>query len=218
MIRKNQKNIETISLCNDKSKVDAKGEISVKKVISIILTVVIIITSITAAAMFSSVQNPILEGVRFAVFFVASSRTDIEKKSFKENYDSYNTVVEYLQTVIDEHPEENSFCFSVHHGSAKENIKLVKINLMKDNEIFEISEEVAEALAVIDKAFSKMGYCLETISIKNGCISFNTIDRYCLVYSESGVENVKERFKQNSDITVKKIQKNWYHVFTGFVL
>lgn len=217
MIRKNQKNIETISLCNDKSKVDAKGEISVKKVISIILTVVIIITSITVAAMFSSVQNPILDGVRFAIFFVASSRTDIEKKSFKENYDSYNTVVEYLQTVIDEHPEESSFCFVI-HGSAKENIELVKINLMKDNEIFEISEEVAEALAVIDKAFSKMGYDLDAIVIKNGCISFNTIDRYCLVYSESGAENVKERFKQNSDITVKKLQKNWYNVFTGFVL
>lgn len=187
-----------------------------KKAISLILTFIIILSSITALAIFTSVQNPIFDGVRFAIYFVASGKTDTEKKSFKQNMDSYNTVVEYLKNIIEEHPEESRFCFTI-DDSLKDNIELLKISETEDNEIFEISQEVADALIIIDSAFKKMGYTFETIIIDNGSVCFNSIDGYSLVYSENGVESVRKIYKQHSDITVKRLQKNWYHTFTRFV-
>lgn len=142
---------------------------------------------------------------------VAYARTESERTSFKNYVNSYNTVIKYLQTVIKENPTESYICLGV-DGSAKEDITLS--NATKNGEILNISEEVADALAIIKNAYSSLGYEFDAIRIKDSCIAFDSIDgRYSLVYAEGGIENVKKIYGQDSNIEVRKLQGNWYHKF-----
>lgn len=162
-----------------------------KTVLAIILSLIAVISAITVK--------------------VAYARTESERTSFKNYIDSYNTVVKYLQTVIEENPTENYICLGV-DGSAKENVTLS--NATKNGEMLDISEEVAEALAIIKNAYSGLDYELDVIRMKDGCISFDSIDgRYSIVYTEGGIENAKKIYDQDSNVKVRKLQENWYHKF-----
>ena len=84
--------------------------------------------------------------------------------------------------------------------------------MMSNGRVLEINEDVANALSVIKSAFSDMGYKLDTIRIKNGCISFDTIDgQYSLVMAIDEATNINSIIKENTNAKIKKAQDNWYH-------
>lgn len=141
--------------------------------------------------------------------FNASSKTDSQDESLKNNIDSYNTIVKYLQTVIEENSMESYICLGV-DGYTKEDIILSFAS--KDGELLEMNEEVANALAIIKEAFSALGYKLDTIRIKDGYISFDTIDgQYSLVYALDETININSISHGDSNSNFKKAQDNWYH-------
>ena len=79
-------------------------------------------------------------------------------------------------------------------------------------EILEISEDVANALSIIKSAFSDMGYKLDTIKIKDGYISFDTIDgQYSLMFALDEATSINSIDNKDEKVTAAKAQDNWYH-------
>lgn len=146
-------------------------------------------------------------------FSVFPNKTSIAKDSLKNNIDSYNTVVEYLTTLIEENSIDDYICFGI-DGSTKKNIVLSVAT--ENGEILEMNSDVATALSVIKSAFyDDMGYTLDTIRIKGGCIFFDTIDgQYSLILAVDENVNVNSLRKENTDAEIKKDQDNWYHKFS----
>lgn len=141
--------------------------------------------------------------------FNSSNETNIADSSLKSNIDSYNIVTKYLITVIEENSTDDYICLGI-DGYTKEDISLSFAS--RNGEILEINEDVANALSVIKSAFSDMGYKLDTIRIKNGCISFDTIDgQYSLVMAIDEATNINSIIKENTNAKIKKAQDNWYH-------
>lgn len=141
--------------------------------------------------------------------FSSSNETNIANSSLKSNIDSYNIVIKYLITIIEENSTDDYICLGI-DGYTKEDIVLSFAS--RNGEILEINEDVANALSVIKSAFSDMGYKLDTIRIKNGCISFDTIDgQYSLVMAIDEATNINSIIKENTNAKIKKAQDNWYH-------
>lgn len=141
--------------------------------------------------------------------FNSSNETNIADSSLKSNIDSYNIVIKYLITIIEENSTDDYICLGI-DGYTKEDIVLSFAS--RNGEILEINEDVANALSVIKSAFSDMGYKLDTIRIKDGCISFDTIDgQYSLVMALDEAANNNSISKEDTNAKIKKAQDNWYH-------
>lgn len=145
--------------------------------------------------------------------FNSSNETNIADSSLKSNIDSYNIVTNYLITVIEENSTDDYICLGI-DGYTKEDISLSFAS--RNGEILEINEDVANALSIIKSAFSDMGYKLDTIRIEDGCISFDTIDgQYSLVLTLNETTNINSISEEDTDVSIKKAQDNWYHKFSN---
>jgi len=125
------------------------------------------------------------------------------------NINSYNVVIEYLRDVINDNHKDSYICIGI-DGYTKDDVILSLAS--KDGEILETGEEVDSALAIIKAAFSDMGYTLDAIRIKDGCISFDTIDgQYSLIFALDKTANIGSVRWGDSDTNIKKARDNWYH-------
>lgn len=141
--------------------------------------------------------------------FNSSNETKMADSSLKSNIDSYNIVIKYLITIIEENPTDNYICLGI-DGYTKEDIVLSFAS--RNGEILEISEDVANALSIIKSAFSDMGYKLDTIKIKDGYISFDTIDgQYSLMFALDEATSINSIDNKDEKVTAAKAQDNWYH-------
>lgn len=73
--------------------------------------------------------------------FNSSNETKMADSSLKSNIDSYNIVIKYLITIIEENPTDNYICLGI-DGYTKEDIVLSFAS--RNGEILEISEDVAK--------------------------------------------------------------------------
>ena len=206
-----------------------------KVVLLIALSVVVIISTISIAAVLSArnaldaddkriieqiYNDPSLSAqdrkemkaliMNMPQLFNALRKADRQDESLKNHIDSYNTVVKYLQTVIEENSMESYICLGI-DGLTKEDIMLSFAT--KDGELLEMNEEVANSLAIIKEAFSDLGYQLDAIRIKDGYISFDTIDgQYSLVYALDETANANRIRQGESNTYIQKASvDHWYH-------
>ena len=133
-----------------------------------------------------------------------------ENTELDNNFDSYNIIIKYLITLIENYPERDHICLGVDGGS-KESIVLSDTS--DDGGVLNITEEVSQALYDIDESFSKLGYIFDAIRIKNGIISFDTIDGvYSLIYKIDDNADVKKEYeKEDSIVIIESNRDNWYH-------
>ena len=133
----------------------------------------------------------------------------IQNANLNKNINSYNVVIKYLRDVINDNHKDSYICIGI-DGYTKDDVILSLAS--KDGEILETGEEVDSALAIIKAAFSDMGYTLDAIRIKDGCISFDTIDgQYSLIFALDKTANIGSIRWGDSDTNIKKAQDNWYH-------
>lgn len=143
-------------------------------------------------------------------FFNNSLNIDDENMELNSNWESYNTVIKYLITLIEDNPDREYISLGVDRHS-KENIILW--DATDDGNILDITEEVSQALSDIEQSFSKLDYFFDAIRIENGIISFDTIDgQYSLIYKiDNNVDLDKEYEKEDSIVIIESNKDNWYH-------
>lgn len=141
--------------------------------------------------------------------FNSSNETNIADSSLKSNIDSYNIVIKYLVAIIEDNSTDDYICLGI-DGYTKEDIVLSFAS--RNGETLEINEDVANALSMIKSAFSDMGYKLDAIRIKEGLISFDTIDgQYSLLFALEETANTNNIATEDTNVSIKKAQDNWYH-------
>ncbi len=144
---------------------------------------------------------------------ITEKSTGFEKGYFNQVKDDYEDVVKYLITsVVAEYPDEEYICLGF-EGTNVNDIELYIITDALENNIFlKFDDEIAQSLANINDSFIKMGYSIDAIRIKNGVISFTTIDGvYSLTYTlDEDSDYAKIQSKQSYGET-EELQGKWRH-------
>lgn len=147
-------------------------------------------------------------------WFLGPLDANDEDEKLSDNFDSYNIIVKYLIQLMKNNPDKEKICLGVDIYS-KEDIRLW--DAADDGGVLDITQEVGQALIDIEEAFSKLGYCFDAIRIKDGAISFDTVDgQYSLIYKLDDNVDLNEKYKNDDSVTIIESNKdNWYHKFVG---
>ncbi len=131
------------------------------------------------------------------LFLIFGQSSLLEMKRFKDNYDSYSVVADFLKNEFNCYSEFNL-------GIVEKDGKHILYNHTDDSEV-DVDENISKALKAIELSFNEMDYLFSAIRIKNNVITFDSID---------GQYKVSYMVNENEGIYVDRAHKGWYHKIT----
>lgn len=143
-------------------------------------------------------------------FYDNSSRIRQANKELKGNMEAYNTIVDLLIKVIDDHPEKERMVLSFNINEDETKLWIIG----EENGQLNIAYETAQALQDIKASFDNQGYYLDAIRVQKGTISFDTIDgQYSLIYKLDEDTELNDVFKLDEGMAfIKSSNRKWYHL------
>lgn len=145
--------------------------------------------------------------LRKSGWYDLNKNTDNESKEFELIEHEYNTIVNYIKSILSDHTSNGYICLGV-DGVDESNIRLSIAS--QDGKLLDITKDVKISLLSIQKSFNNMGYDLDTIRVKDNTIAFESIDgQYSLVYLLN--DGVKTATETTTESNLVKFKDNWYH-------
>lgn len=145
--------------------------------------------------------------LRKSGWYDLNKNTDNESKEFELITQDYETLVDFIKSILSEYSLNGYICLGV-DGTNKNDIRLSVAS--QNGELLKITDNIKTSLISIQNSFDNMGYDLDTIRVSNNTIAFESIDgQYSLVYLLN--DDIKTANETTADSSLVKFKDNWYH-------
>ena len=145
-------------------------------------------------------------------FFDRSFRIKRETAAFLDCYSDYDAVLSFIASYMPDYKERDYICIGI-DGSLSETVRAYFAT--EPGGYLKLTDEINKSLASIKQSFSKMGFELDAIRIRDQKISFDSSDgQYSLVKlfdsaNKRQMKNTKKALEK--EFVLQEIIPDWFH-------